>query len=119
MPGYRGTWQHLRRCDADREDVPYRLAPHEPGVYAIYAKGGVLRYIGSSQDLRTRLSAHRCTMPFVLGLTPYTVKFAVTPIDWVKRERRLIERLAPPANRQWNPRKRWEPMLPPQVGAQP
>lgn len=73
-----------------------------PGVYAIYEADRLL-YIGQAVNLRKRLISHVNSFRWKQGLT---FKIAVTLFGLTTRERRLIERLAPPHNREWNPRRR-------------
>jgi hypothetical protein len=73
--------------------------PNWPGVYAFYIDGRLI-YIGSALNLRKRIAAHVNSRRWVAGIA---VKIAVTPRGWRERERRLIDRLRPSDNREWNP----------------
>jgi len=79
-----------------------------PGVYAIYGDG-VLLYVGSSENLKTRLHSHKFEWVhystsvmhpewgwFKSGHIKYS--YSVRAGDWLMREHRLIKRLKPPKN---------------------
>lgn len=81
-------------------------APPLPGTYAIYSHG-TLMYLGSAVNLRARLLEHGIGRRWSSVLSTWTdprgrtVKFAMArhPGDHLRREFRLIQRLAPPLNR--------------------
>lgn len=73
-------------------------APPLPGVYALYLRGRLI-YIGCAVNIRARLSAHAASRRWVDGLS---IKAAITLSGAERRERRLIERLKPSDNREWN-----------------
>ena len=72
--------------------------PEESGIYAV-SENTSLVYVGSSVNLRLRIGQHftRAHWP-----SSVTVKVSLSETDWRARERRLIERLRPRDNRQWN-----------------
>lgn len=79
-------WRSLHNPDP-------RTIPDGPGVYALYAANGGLRYIGSSGRLRMRLRGR---------IDPgATVKLSEcrSGENWQARESRLIYRLKPQENR--------------------
>jgi hypothetical protein len=86
--------------------------PSAPGCYTFYLNG-ILFYVGSSENLKTRLLSYRisqrrdATTGHRLIITPWgeaetvTVKVSGSARfgDWLMRERRLIARLQPPGNK--------------------
>ncbi len=73
------------------------IAAPYPAVYALY-DGGNLRYIGSTSNLRERLSSHE------KKYTKRRVKaryFKPASFGWLSAEARLIARLNPPDNAQY------------------
>jgi excinuclease UvrABC nuclease subunit len=82
------------------------VIPAAPGVYAFYWQAELI-YIGSAANLRKRIQAHANSFRWREGMT---VKAACQPYGWEARERRLIERLRPSDNREWNRSKRPTPI---------
>ena len=84
------------------------MVPESSGCYAIYV-GGVLAYIGSSCNLRSRLMQHGFRMVRNRKKSPprwgdnaaLTVKICLSRRygDWLMREARLIRRLKPRDNK--------------------
>lgn len=65
------------------------------GVYVLYNRAGIPRYIGSSGNIRGRLMDHR-----LKGWRVTAAKISVMKDGgWYEREQRLIRRLNPPQNR--------------------
>jgi excinuclease UvrABC nuclease subunit len=80
--------------------------PSKPGVYAIYLDG-VLSYIGSSKDIRHRLSTYAFEWDYGGDLTTPWGVFRTLDVkvficskygSWLMREARLIRRLRPRFN---------------------
>lgn len=72
-----------------------------PGVYVIYADEHTLLYIGSTNNLRNRITSHFTRNPLFHGnWDRYVVKFRPVPKcgEWLMVEHRLITRLRPPLN---------------------
>ena len=74
----------------------FKNIPSVPGCYAIFT-GRLLLYIGSSTNLRDRLTNHNRNLGF-----PAHCEIRVRPArragDWLMVEYRLIGRLQPPLN---------------------
>lgn len=73
------------------------MLPPFPGCYVVYSPEGHLLYVGQSQNLRSRFSAHKSNGSFPKGFT-LKVRFGDRFGDWAMREARLIYRLRPPLN---------------------
>jgi predicted GIY-YIG superfamily endonuclease len=85
----------------------YDCFPHVPGCY-VFIVEGVAVYVGSTEDLNTRMRAHRSGKgAIVVSPRAGEVLVKCRPTrkwgDWAMLELRLIRRLRPAWNRRGNP----------------
>ena len=95
---HRGSWIECVMPAYSAVKRRWPALPRCPGIYAIY-DGASLLYIGSSVDLLKRLRAHGNS-----GRWPDAARIKFSPMGsrWVERERRLVARLRPSGNKEWN-----------------
>ena len=87
--GVRGcAWSHYGR--------DWASLPKEPGVYAIFQDDRLI-YVGSSTNLRGRMSGHRVRFSGHKNIS-IRARIVRRAGDWFRREYRLIVRLKPELN---------------------
>ena len=99
-----GRWEILR---SPKRYIGFNHNPNPipavAGCYAMYNCNGYIKYIGSTTNLRTRLHCHyREAKPTGLVKISVSRKYG----DWAMRELRLIRRLRPSHNKQYNKTKK-------------
>ena len=95
--------EHLTRKDIDcrnimirdKDDIKDKVETKVSGVYMLYTRMGVLKYIGKSKDVRNRLASHFNTKEFDVA---HIFTMSESDMHWV--EPYLITRLFPKENQE-------------------